>query len=118
MLFIVLAELNSCKEISEKVIQINVEPDDTVDGTEPRMKENTTVYRDLTNTFTSVRVTLTVRYTDGYPEELPDLSLEAIEGELEDEELGSVLHELRAVVRRSVIRADLTFDSGFCAVTG
>jgi len=41
-------------------------------------------------------------------------------GELEDEELGSVLHELRAVVRRSVIPspADLTSDLGFCAVTG
>jgi hypothetical protein len=40
-----------------------------------------------------------VHYTDGYPDTLPDLSLEAIEGELEDDELESLLHELRTIVR-------------------
>ena len=40
-----------------------------------------------------------MHYTDGYPDKLPDLSLEAIEGELEDDELESLLHELRTIVR-------------------
>ncbi|KIM87049.1 hypothetical protein PILCRDRAFT_95926 [Piloderma croceum F 1598] len=66
-------------KISENVIEINVEPDDIDDGTEP------------------LRLTLTVHYTDGYPDKLPDLSLEAIEGELEDDELESLLHELRTI---------------------
>ena len=48
---------------------------------------------------TLVQLTLTVHYTDAYPDELPDLSLDAIEGELEDDELQSLLNELCTVVR-------------------
>jgi len=44
-----------------------------------------------------LRLTLTVCYTDGYPDKLPDLSLKAIEGELEDDELDSLLRELRTI---------------------
>jgi len=44
-----------------------------------------------------LQLTLTVRYTDRYPDELPDFSLEAIEGELEDDELQSLSDELCTV---------------------
>jgi hypothetical protein len=49
-----------------------------------------------------VQLTLTVRYTDRYPDELPDFSLEAIEGELEDDELQSLSDELCTVVCRQL----------------
>jgi hypothetical protein len=66
-------------KISERDIHIDVEPDDIVDGA------------DL------LQLTLTVHYTEGYPDELPVLTVEAIEGELDDDELESLLNELRAV---------------------
>jgi len=44
-----------------------------------------------------LQLTLTVHYTEGYPDELPVLTVEAIEGELDDDELESLLNELRAV---------------------
>jgi hypothetical protein len=39
-----------------------------------------------------------VHYTDDYPDALPELSLEAIEGSFECDELDSLLTELRTVV--------------------
>jgi len=65
-----------------------------------------------------VRLSLTVHYTDGYPDELPDLSLEAIEGELVDDELESLLHELRTVVRHCVAHGDSISNSKFYAISG
>jgi len=44
-----------------------------------------------------LQLTLTVHYTEEYPDQLPELSLEAIEGELDDNELESLLDELRTV---------------------
>jgi hypothetical protein len=52
-----------------------------------------------------------VCYTDGYPDKLPDLSLKAIEGELEDDELDSLLRELRTIV--CIFQCDSIFDSKF-----
>jgi hypothetical protein len=46
-----------------------------------------------------VQLTLIVHYPAGYPDELPNLSLEAIEGELKDDELQSLLDDLHTVVR-------------------
>jgi hypothetical protein len=45
-----------------------------------------------------VKLTLDVRYPDGYPDTLPELSLEPLEGELEDNELQHLLQELNRVV--------------------
>jgi len=44
-----------------------------------------------------LQLTLTVYYTEEYPDQLPELTLEAIEGELDDNELESLLDELRTV---------------------
>jgi hypothetical protein len=46
-----------------------------------------------------VKLTLSVHYTDEYPDVLPELYLEAVEGEVEEEELDALLEELRGVVR-------------------
>lgn len=46
-----------------------------------------------------VKLTLCVHYTDQYPTVLPELSLRAVEGEVDDEELDALLEELRGVVR-------------------
>jgi hypothetical protein len=46
-----------------------------------------------------VKLTLTVHYTDGYPDELPDLSLDTIHGEVSEEARASLIDDLRAMVR-------------------
>ena len=38
-------------------------------------------------------------YTDDYPDELPKLSLDPLEGEVEEEELSALLSSALAVVR-------------------
>lgn len=50
-----------------------------------------------------VKLTLCVHYTDQYPNVLPELSLRAVEGEADDEELDALLEELRGVVRSDLI---------------
>jgi hypothetical protein len=39
-----------------------------------------------------------VYYTDGYPDELPKLSLEQLEGEIDEEEMNGLLDSAQAVV--------------------
>ena len=39
-----------------------------------------------------------MHYADSYPDELPQLSLEPLEGEVDDEEIISLLNSARAVV--------------------
>ena len=38
-------------------------------------------------------------YTDGYPDELPKLSLEPLEGEIYEEEMNGLLDNAQVVVR-------------------
>lgn len=46
-----------------------------------------------------MKVTFEVHYTDHYPDELPDFTLNPIEGTLEDDEKEKLLKELHDVVR-------------------
>lgn len=46
----------------------------------------------------AVKLTLYVRYPDDYPDVLPELSIEAVEGEVDDGEIDHLLNELRSVV--------------------
>lgn len=46
----------------------------------------------------AVKLTLDVRYPDDYPDVLPELSLEPVEGEVDDGEIDHLLGELRSVV--------------------
>jgi hypothetical protein len=39
-----------------------------------------------------------VYYTDGYPDELPKLSLELLEGEIDEDEMNGLLDSSQAVV--------------------
>jgi hypothetical protein len=39
-----------------------------------------------------------VYYTDGYPDELPKLALELLEGEIDEEEMDDLLNSAQAVV--------------------
>ena len=41
---------------------------------------------------------MTVYYTDGYPDELPKLSLELLEGEIDEEEINGLLDSAQTVV--------------------
>jgi len=47
-------------------------------------------------------LTLTVHFTEDYPDALPDLSLEAIEGSLNDEELNCLLRDMRVVGEENI----------------
>ncbi|KAI0336428.1 RWD-domain-containing protein [Cubamyces sp. BRFM 1775] len=66
-------------KISEREISITIEPDDPVEGVEP------------------LALALNVEYTDGYPDVLPNFSLEATEGELDQSEVDHLHDELRKV---------------------
>ena len=46
-----------------------------------------------------MKLSLTVEYTDGYPDTLPLLSLEPIDGELDEAETAALIESMRAVVR-------------------
>ncbi|TFL07568.1 ubiquitin-conjugating enzyme/RWD-like protein [Pterulicium gracile] len=65
--------------VSPGTIQIDAEPDDLPDSAQP------------------LKVTLTVRYSDKYPDVLPSLSLDSLEGSLEDHEIETLLNELSEV---------------------
>lgn len=45
-----------------------------------------------------VKLALDVQYPDEYPEVLPDLSLETLEGSIDEEEIEHLLDELRRMV--------------------
>ncbi|OJA21621.1 hypothetical protein AZE42_01664 [Rhizopogon vesiculosus] len=62
--------------VSDREIQIDVEPDETVDGEH------------------LFKLQLSVHYPDEYPDGLPQLTLAAIEGELEEEEHDALLESL------------------------
>ncbi|KAI8998728.1 RWD-domain-containing protein [Trametes punicea] len=66
-------------KLSERVIRIVIEPDDPVGGVE------------------SLTLALNVEYTDGYPDVLPNFSLEATEGELDENEINHLHDELQKV---------------------
>lgn len=41
---------------------------------------------------------MTVHYTDSYPDELPELSLQPMDGEVDEDDIKSLLASARAVV--------------------
>ena len=51
----------------------------------------------------TVKLTLTVHFTEDYPDTLPDLSLEAIEGTLNDDELHCLMRDMRTVARTFLV---------------
>ncbi|RDB21059.1 hypothetical protein Hypma_011582 [Hypsizygus marmoreus] len=71
-------------KISERHIQIDAEPDDPVDGGE------------------ELKLTLCVHYTDEYPDVLPDLSLDPVDGDFTEDELETILEELRTVGNENI----------------
>ncbi|KAI0781037.1 RWD-domain-containing protein, partial [Trametes elegans] len=66
-------------KLSEREIRIDVEPDDPVEGVEP------------------LALTLDVEYPDEYPDALPKFTLEATQGELEEDEISHLHDELQRV---------------------
>ncbi|KAF4576551.1 hypothetical protein EYR40_000793 [Pleurotus pulmonarius] len=68
-------------KLSDTDIQIEAEPDDPGDSDE------------------SVKLLLKVHYPDAYPDVLPELSLEPVEGEFEDEELDALVADMESVGR-------------------
>ncbi|KAF9246541.1 RWD-domain-containing protein [Melanogaster broomeanus] len=67
--------------ISDRQIQIDVEPDDIIDGAEPLM-------------WKEVKLKLSVSYGDDYPDALPELELEAVDGEIDGSESDTLLQGL------------------------
>ncbi|KAI0006013.1 RWD-domain-containing protein [Russula compacta] len=71
-------------KLSEKEIKIDIEPDSLEDGEE------------------SLKLALTVHYTDNYPDELPELSLEPLEGVTDEEEMDTLLDSTRVVSQENI----------------
>ncbi|KAK7054919.1 hypothetical protein VNI00_003382 [Paramarasmius palmivorus] len=69
---------------SDRDIQIQVEPEDTGDDNEP------------------LKVILDVHYPDGYPDTLPELALTCDEGELDDQEVGNLIEEMRKMGEENI----------------
>ncbi|KIK08651.1 hypothetical protein K443DRAFT_84463 [Laccaria amethystina LaAM-08-1] len=67
------------QRVSERDIHIEAEPDDPADGAE------------------AVKVTLCVSYPDGYPDVLPNLSLQAEETNFNENDVQGLINDLRAV---------------------
>ncbi|KAF9451049.1 RWD-domain-containing protein [Macrolepiota fuliginosa MF-IS2] len=66
-------------KLSDTDVQIDAEPEDVEDGTEP------------------LKITLKVHYTNDYPQSLPELSLDPVDTEFSDEEIDRLLQGLRDV---------------------
>jgi len=45
-----------------------------------------------------VKLAMTVHYTDGYPDELPELSLQLIDGEVDEDDIRALLASAQVVV--------------------
>ncbi|KAI0306596.1 RWD-domain-containing protein [Multifurca ochricompacta] len=71
-------------KLSERDIRIDVEPDSLEEGEE------------------SLRLALTVHYTDNYPDVLPELSLDPIEGEADADEINSLLDSAQALGQENI----------------
>ncbi|THH18140.1 hypothetical protein EW146_g2778 [Bondarzewia mesenterica] len=72
-------------KLSEREIKVDVEPEDAIDGDKSLLK-----------------LALTVQYTNEYPDALPNLSLEADEGDLEESEVASLLDSMKAVAEENL----------------
>ncbi|KAI0957592.1 hypothetical protein AcW1_005934 [Taiwanofungus camphoratus] len=64
-------------KLSERVVRIEIDPEDPIEGED------------------GLKLALDVQYPDEYPEVLPDLSLETLEGSIDEEEIEHLLDELR-----------------------
>lgn len=47
----------------------------------------------------AVKLSFKVLYTNTYPDSLPELSLETLEGEIDQDDIDSLIDQLKAVVR-------------------
>ena len=50
-----------------------------------------------------MKLALDVHYNDDYPETLPDLSLEPVEGDVTEDEIDELLQSMKTVVRCSFL---------------
>ncbi|KAH9063458.1 RWD-domain-containing protein [Lactarius vividus] len=71
-------------KLSEKDIRIDIEPDSIDDGED------------------SLKLAMTVHYTDSYPDELPELSLELIDGEVDEDDIRALLASAQAVGQENI----------------
>jgi len=71
-------------KLSEKEIRIDIQPDGFEDGEE------------------SLKLALAVNYTDNYPDELPNLALEPLEGGVDEEEINALLDGAQAVGQENI----------------
>jgi len=71
-------------KVSDTEIRIEVEPEDTQDGQD------------------SIKLTLNVKYTSGYPDTLPELTADPLEGEIDEEELTDLLNGLKVLGEENV----------------
>lgn len=83
--------------MTERVIKIDVEPEEPVEEGETRPYHATYCKVSVTDLH-AVKLSLSVQYPDGYPDVIPELTLETLEGEIDEVETSSLLDDMRAVV--------------------
>ncbi|KAF8486489.1 RWD-domain-containing protein [Gautieria morchelliformis] len=71
-------------KLSDKEIEIVVEPDEQISGED------------------DLRLLLRVIYPDSYPDVLPELSLDVLEGALDDQESGDLISELNTIGEENI----------------
>ncbi|KAL0946924.1 hypothetical protein HGRIS_013085 [Hohenbuehelia grisea] len=71
-------------KLSDNDIEIQTEPDDPIEGADP------------------LALQLKVHYPDGYPDVLPELALEVLEGEFEDSEIDALITDLLTVGEENI----------------
>lgn len=91
-----------CQELSDRHIEIEVEPEDLDEGSETCELGLYMLPAPGVDHLVPVKLTLSVQYTPNYPDELPDLTLVADDGEINDAERDALLEDLRLVVRVSI----------------
>ncbi|KAH9981311.1 RWD-domain-containing protein [Lactifluus volemus] len=71
-------------KLSDKEIKVDIEPDSLEAGEE------------------TLKLALTVHYIDNYPDELPELSLDPIEGEVDEDEIKTLLDSAQAIGQENI----------------
>lgn len=78
-----------------------MEPEEIVDGDPERTFIELYLFSSigLIEAGCAVKLVLDVKYPDAYPDVLPELSINVLEGELDDDETSHLMKELQTVVR-------------------
>jgi len=89
-------------EISENALRIRVEPEDAFSAAKCKSGWSDRAITSHCRRYHTVIVSLQIDYTPNYPDELPDLQVEPLEGDLTEEETEHLLEGMRTAGSESL----------------